>query len=37
MNYIAKVEPGEITYFTIYRNGEKQRLEILTSERPTSR
>lgn len=37
MNYIAKVEPGEITYFTIYREGQTQRLEILTSERPQSR
>jgi len=37
MNYIAKVKPGEITYFTIYRDGEPQTLEILTSERPKSR
>ncbi|HSG04495.1 MAG TPA: PDZ domain-containing protein, partial [Marinobacterium sp.] len=37
MNYIAKVEPGAVTYFTIFREGERQRLEILTSERPRSR
>ena len=37
MNYIAKVTPGEITYFTVYRAGETLRLEILTSERPRSR
>ncbi len=37
MNYIAKVTPGEITYFTVFRAGETLRLEILTSERPRSR
>lgn len=37
MNYIAKVKPGEITYFTIYREGQQQSIEILTSERPKSR
>lgn len=37
MNYIAKVTPGEITYFTVFRTGETLRLEILTSERPRGR
>lgn len=37
MNYIAGVTPGEVTLFTVWRKGEKLRLEILTSERPRSR
>jgi len=37
MNYIAKVTPGEVTTFTIYRGGETIELEIITSERPRSR
>lgn len=37
MNYIARVRPGELVYFTVIRQGEEKQISITSSERPKSR
>ena len=37
MNYIARVRPGELVYFTVIRQGKEKKISITSSERPKSR